>query len=167
MDHPELNRRDFNRLTMAALGGVVAGTVAGCGEEPKKPASTGTTPGGSGVAATPPSKADGKEVADVKGEPHACRGLNACKGQGAEGNNECAGQGDCATASWHHGCSGQNDCKGQGGCGPNPTQNDCKTKGGCHIPLMDSAWKSARDHFEKKMKEDEKKFGTAPDKKKS
>ena len=31
MDPQELNRRDFHRLTMAAVGGVLAGTVTGCG----------------------------------------------------------------------------------------------------------------------------------------
>jgi hypothetical protein len=162
MDRPELNRRDFHRLTVAAFGGVVAGTLAGCGEEKKAP-SPGPAPGGAG---TPAPKTGGDEVAAVKGEPHACRGLNACKGQGADGKNDCAGQGDCATKSWHHSCSMKNDCKGQGGCGDNPTQNDCKGQGGCHVPLMDSVWDAARKHFEGKMKNDNKDFGAAPEKKK-
>lgn len=162
MDHPELNRRDFHRLTMAAFGGAVAGTLAGCGEE-KKPAGTGTTPGGTG-AGVPPSKTGGEEVAAAKGEPHACHGLNACKNQGASGKNDCAGQGTCATKEWYHSCSGHNDCKGQGGCGENPTQNDCKNKGGCNIPLMDSAWKAARKHFEEKMEKAGKKVGKDPGK---
>jgi len=34
---------------------------------------------------------------------HACKGLNACKGQGG-----------CKTDK--HACKGQNACKGQGGC---------------------------------------------------
>jgi|SRR5262245_20797315 len=161
MENPELNRRDFHRLTMAAFGGAVAGSLAGCGEE-KKPAGTGTTPG-----AGAPAKSGGAEVAVAKGEPHACRGLNACKGQGADGKNDCAGQGDCATAAWHHSCNGQNDCKGQGGCGDDPTQNDCKGKGSCHVPLMDSVWGAARKHFEEKMKEGDKKVGAAPAKKKT
>jgi hypothetical protein len=37
------------------------------------------------------------------GEAHACKGMNACKGQGG-----------CKTEA--HGCKGMNDCKGQGGC---------------------------------------------------
>jgi len=164
MDRPELNRRDFHRLTMAAFGGVVAGSIAGCGKE-KKPAGPEPTPGGTGAGATP-AKTGGEEVATIKGEPHACRGLNACKGQGADGKNDCAGQGDCATKAWHHSCSAQNDCKGQGGCGDNPTQNDCKGKGGCHVPLMDSVWDAARKHFEENMKNDNKDFGAAPTKKK-
>jgi len=164
MDHPELNRRDFHRLTMAAFGGAVAGSFAGCGEE-KKPAGTGTTPGAPG-AGTPAAKTGGEEVAVAKGEPHACRGLNACKGQGADGKNDCAGQGDCATKTWYHSCSGQNDCKGQGGCGDEPTQNDCKGQGKCSVPLMDSVWGAARKHFEGTMKEGDKKLGAAPAKKK-
>jgi hypothetical protein len=164
MDYQELNRRDFHRLTMAAFGGAVAGSLAGCGEE-KKPAGTGTTPISPGTG-TPAPRGAGDEIAAVKGEPHACRGLNACKGQGADGKNDCAGQGDCASVAWHHSCSGQNDCKGQGGCGDNPTQNDCKGKGGCHVPLMDSVWGAARKHFEETLKEGDKKFGAAPAKKK-
>ena len=160
MDRSELNRRDFHRLTMAAFGGAVAGSMAGCGEEAKKPAGPGTT-------GTPRGGTAGGDQGAVKGEPHACRGLNACKGQGADGKNACAGQGDCATLAWHHGCSTQNACKGQGGCGENPTQNDCKTKGGCHIPLMDSAWDKARKHFEDQMKQAGKDVGQAPAKKKS
>ena len=35
----------------------------------------------------------------AKAEVHACRGLNACKGQGAGGDNACAGQGACATTA--------------------------------------------------------------------
>lgn len=158
MDRHDLNRRDFNRLTMAAFGGVVAGTMTGCGEE-KKPEVPAGKPAPAAAGAQP---GQGDEVAAVKGEPHACRGLNACKGQGASGKNECAGQGDCATKAWHHSCSGQNDCKGQGGCGDNPTQNDCKGKGGCHVPLMKSVWDSARKHFEDTMEKEGKKVGAAP-----
>jgi len=164
MDHPELNRRDFNRLTAAAFGGVLAGSMTGCGsDDEKKPNSSGATPG---IGSSQPAKSGGKEVASTKGDPHACRGLNACKGQGADGANDCAGQGDCATKEWHHSCGSDNACKGQGGCGDNPTQNDCKGQGGCHIPLMDSAWEKAREFFEKKMTEADKKFGDAPPKKK-
>lgn len=153
MDHPDLNRRDFNRLAMSAFGGVVAGTLAGCGEEKPvvTPAPAKPAPAGNEVAAAKP-----------KGEPHGCRGLNMCKGQGASGTNECAGQGDCATKEWHHSCGGAHDCKGKAGCGDTPLQNDCKGQGGCHVPLMASAWKLARENFEKKMEEDGKKVGEAP-----
>jgi len=164
MDDQELNRRDFNRLTIAAFGGVVAGTVAGCGGE-EKPAAPAAPPARN-VAANPADKPQGAEVAVASGEPHACRGLNSCKDQGASGKNECAGKGECATKAWEHSCSGQNNCKGQGGCGDNPTQNECKEKGGCHVPLMASVWDKARKHFEDKMKDAGKEVGAAPPAKK-
>jgi len=34
---------------------------------------------------------------DSKKPKHACKGQNACKGQGADGKNACKGQGSCAT----------------------------------------------------------------------
>ncbi len=156
----ELNRRDFNRLTMAAFGGVVAGTVAGCGEEnkPAAPAAKAAPNAAADSAAKPPAA----EVAAVSGEAHACRGLNSCKDQGASGKNECAGQGECATKAWEHSCHGENGCKGQGGCGDNATQNECKGKGGCHVPLMAGVWDKARKHFEDKMKEAGQDVGAAP-----
>lgn len=163
MDPQELNRRDFHRLTMAAVGGVLAGTVAGCGGEDKPaapPKSPPAAPGPSQPAKTTDADARNEEVAQVEGEAHACSGLNACKNQGASGKNDCAGQGDCATKAWYHSCSGQNDCKGQGGCGESATVNDCKGKGACHIPLMAPAWKKARQHFEEKMKSDGKEVGS-------
>ena len=40
--------------------------------------------------------------------------------------------------------------------------NDCKGQGGCHIPLMDSAWETARIAFETAMTKNEKKYGKAP-----
>ena len=159
MNDQELNRRDFHRLTMAAFGGVVAGTVAGCGDD--KPAAPATKPA-AGTAPDANAKPKGTEVADVSGEPHACRGLNSCKNQGASGKNDCAGQGECATKSWEHSCHGDNACKGQGGCGDNPTQNECKGKGACHVPLMDSVWDKARKHFEDTMKDKGKEVGAAP-----
>ncbi|HEY3968944.1 MAG TPA: hypothetical protein VGM05_30625 [Planctomycetaceae bacterium] len=170
MDPQDLNRRDFHRLTMAAVGGVLAGTVAGCGSDDKPAAAPSKARPAAATENKPPAKTDdagGGEVAKAEGEPHACSGLNACKNQGASGKNDCAGQGDCATKAWHHSCSGANDCKGQGGCGDTATTNDCKQKGACHVPLMAGAWKTARKHFEEKMKEDGKEFGEgAPPQKK-
>lgn len=164
MDDQELNRRDFHRLTMAAFGGAVAGTMAGCGGD-DKPAPPAAKPAPN-TAADATDKPKGAEVADVPGEPHACRGLNSCKNQGNTGKNDCAGQGECATKSWEHSCSGANACKGQGGCGNDATQNECKGKGGCHVPLMASVWDKARKHFEGKMKEAGKDVGAAPPAKK-
>lgn len=166
MDQHPFNRRDFHRLTMAAFGGAVAGTIAGCGSE-DKPVAAPAKPTAGGGAEVPTKPDAGVAVADNKGDPHACSGLNACKGQGASGTNDCAGQGDCATKSWHHACAKENACKGQGGCGDTATINDCKGQGGCHVPLMAFAWESARKHFEEKMKEAGKEVGAgSPPKKK-
>ena len=154
-----LNRRTFHKLSLAALGGAVSGTLAGCGETPAPvtPPTTGTTPAG-----TPDT---GTQVAATAGEGHLCRGLNNCKNQGADGKNACAGQGTCATKEWHNTCGGNNACKGRGGCGENPGLNSCKTEGGCHVPLMDDAWTKVRARMEEKWKKDGKEFGAAPAKK--
>jgi len=136
-----LNRRDFNRLTSVALGGMVAGS-----------------------ALATSVLADAKEKdKDKKKAVHVCRGLNVCKGKGVFGKSACAGQGACATAAYHA-CAGKNACKGQGGCGEKPGQNACKGKGKCAVPLSDKAWKSARAAFEKRMKEMDKKYGDPPPK---
>ena len=85
--------------------------------------------------------------------PHACQGLNDCKGQGApetiggEPTGTQMGDGYCATA-WFHTCGTDNQCKGQGGCGYAvtsnindfknnwiPNENSCNGKGGCGTPI--------------------------------
>ena len=99
------------------------------------------------------------KAADV--DLHACRGLNECKGQGADKKNDCAGRGTCSTAK-EHSCASQNDCKHQGGCGATASQNDCRTKGECGVPMKDDMWKKAREHFEERMKKNSKQFGDAP-----
>jgi hypothetical protein len=134
-----LDRRDFNKLTAAALGGLASGTLLGC--------NSGAKTGG--------------EATVVKVEVHLCRGLNECKGQGKDGKNECRGQGTCATAK-EHSCGGQNECKGLGGCGENVGVNECKTKGGCHVPLMDSAWETLRKKKEGEWQEKKLEAGAAP-----
>lgn len=142
MNDSGLNRRDFSKLTMAAVGGMVAGT-------------TGVTAG----------LADDKKDKKKK-EVHACRGLNSCKGTDVFGKSACAGQGACATAGYHA-CKGQNACKGQGGCGAKPGENACKGKGNCAVPLSDKAWKAARARFEARLKKANKKFGDPPAKEKT
>jgi hypothetical protein len=137
----EIDRRTFHQLTAAALSGIAAGSLAGCGGE--KPAAK---PAGTATA-----------VADV----HLCRGLNDCKGRGKGGSNDCRGQGACATAK-EHTCSGKNDCKGLGGCGGSEGANDCKGKGGCHVPLMDDAWDKLRKKMETQWAEKKQDFKAAP-----
>ena len=82
-------------------------------------------------------------------EPHACMGLNACRGSdrfgldGRKGSvNDCAGQGYCSTTA-DHSCHVLNDCRNQGGCGlygtgeemSNPAANECRSLGSCATPI--------------------------------
>lgn len=169
MSSSDLNRRDFHRLSMAAMGGLMAGAAAGCGEQPaaKAPAVSKSMEEAAKASAAAKSESAKPENAgtDVAvSEKHTCRGLNTCKGLGGgatPGKNSCAGQGECATVA-EHSCGPNNECKGQGGCGKDPGNNECKGQGGCHVPLMDFAWKKVRARFEEKMKADGKKFGDAP-----
>jgi hypothetical protein len=157
----DLNRRDFGRLTMAALSGAMAGAaLTGCGggEQPPPAAGAGGTEQGTGGAGTATSET--VAAADV----HACRGLNACKGKGKGGANACAGQGECATTAAHT-CAGMNECKNLGGCGEAPGANACKGQGGCEVPLHEGAWEKAREAFEKRMAAAGKQVGTAPPRK--
>jgi hypothetical protein len=142
----QIDRRDFHKLTSAALGGLAAGAMLGCGKS------------GDGPAA---KKSATEETTLAKAEVHLCRGLNECKGQGKDGQNSCRGQGTCATAK-EHGCGTQNDCKGLGGCGGSEGANDCKGKGGCHVPLMESAWDTLRKKKEAEWGEKKLEAGTAP-----
>jgi len=139
-----LDRRKFNELSAAAVGGLVAGSLAGCGKS------------------EPPAKAPSPPGRAVAGEKHLCRGLNDCKGQGASGQNDCRGQGDCATLT--HKCSGQNDCKGQGGCGTEAGANSCKGEGHCSVPLMAGAWKTVRERKESAWAKASEKFADPPPK---
>jgi hypothetical protein len=148
MRERNLDRRDFNRLTTAALGGLATGALLGCNK-------------GSGTIAPGGGKEARGETMVAKAEVHLCRGLNECKGQGKEGKNECRGQGACATAK-EHTCGGQNECKGLGGCGETVGANDCKGKGGCHVPLMDDAWTTLRKKKEAEWAEKKLESGTAP-----
>ena len=133
MKNDDVSRRDFGKLALAAFGGVVAGSVLS----------------GSILSAD--------EKAAAKADAHACCGLNACKGQGKDAKNACAGQGSCSTTEAHS-CAGANACKNQGGQGI----NDCKGQGSCNVPIQGDAWKKARGNYEAAMKKAGKKFGAAP-----
>lgn len=162
LNSEKMPRRDFNQLTVAAMGGILAGTAAGCGTgEPaqQENASEETTenaeaPKASGVAE------DWKEI--ITSGKNVCRGLNTCKGHKG-GDNTCAGTGACATAEAHT-CHYDNACKGEGGCGSSAGRNACKGKGECGVPLSDPAWKKARAAFEEAMKAAGKEVGEAPPK---
>lgn len=170
-DKPDLNRRDFARITAAALAGTMTGSLVGCGKD---------EPGGGSNTPPKPTTSTTEEI-EQKGvaydeklllsEPHVCCGLNLCKGHGAcktaghncKGKNECAGLGKCASAEKHV-CSGLNDCKGQGGCGTNPGENSCSEKGACAVPLKPDKWKMVRAKLEKLYEaEHGKAIGAAPE----
>jgi hypothetical protein len=139
-----IGRRDFNKLAVAALGGLVAGTQAADAADAKKKDTT-------------------KPL--LLQEPHVCRGLNPnCKGEVKGKKHDCAGQTNCASAA-EHTCGGANDCAGLGGCGETPGENSCKGKGACAVPIMhDAGWEKARKNFEKAMDKEKKKYGPAPKK---
>jgi hypothetical protein len=159
MSDSPLNRRDVNRLALAALGGLVTGTLAGCRGKPQ------TKPSGEGKPQATDMPGTGTEPSLLLRDPHVCRGINTCKNKGKPRTaNACAGQGTCATVAAHD-CQGMNECKGQGGCGEHPGENDCKGKGGCQVPLSDKTWPKARKRFEELMTKAGKKFGDAPPKK--
>ncbi|HEX5102827.1 MAG TPA: twin-arginine translocation signal domain-containing protein [Pirellulaceae bacterium] len=142
MNDEAVNRRDFHKLTAAAIGGLTAGALLGCRSEP---------------AAGPPTA-----VSPVAtGDKHLCRGLNECKGQGKGGENACRGQGACATVA-ESSCGGNNECKGLGGCGDTVGANECKGQGGCHVPLMESAWDTLRKRKETEWAEKKLEFAGAP-----
>lgn len=144
MQSTSVKRREFHKLTMAAVGGLFAGTRVGFAQEKKEEKPS--------ISVDP---------AFLIQEPHVCRGLNSCKSKGKGKDNACAGQGACATVKVHS-CNGQNDCKGQGGCGGYPGQNTCQAKGHCAVPLSKETWAIARKQFEHLMGDLDKKVGKAP-----
>lgn len=163
MSAEELSRREFHRMAAAAFGGIVAGSMVGCGEAAKEPPKGASKPA-PGTETKPDlgsgSEAPGDKTELAAAEPHACRGLNNCKTD----KNACAGQSTCANVM--HDCAGMNECKNQGGCGKNPGTNDCKEKGGCAVPMKaehGDAWKTARKSFEERLTKAGKKFGPAPE----
>jgi hypothetical protein len=143
MVRSNLTRRDFTKLAAAALGGVVTGTMIGCGDKKSdsKSSAGSDTKGGSGEAG---AKTDEGFLLTGK---HVCKGLNMCMNKGKSGKNDCAGQGTCHSAA-EHTCHKKNDCKGEGGCGATAGINACKTQGGCDVPLKPDTWKKVRAKFE-------------------
>jgi hypothetical protein len=135
----DLNRRDFAKLTVAALAGVCAGSQA-------EPAVAKSQP----VPRNP-----------ILSDPHICRGINMCRARGADRRNECSGMGTCATAAYHI-CKGHNECRGQGGCDMRPGENQCRGWGMCDVPLKPVIWQRARARFEQLMKENHWRCGPAP-----
>lgn len=154
----DFSRRDFNKLSVAALGGMVTGTAIGCGGG-EKPA-----PADKDKAADKDKGGEKVSGADCWTDPdkNICRGLNMCAEHG-QGEHECAGQGSCATNVTAHECGTHNSCACEGGCGETIGENACKGQGGCAVPIKDeNMWKSAREKFEAALTKAGKKFGEAP-----
>jgi hypothetical protein len=178
MKRIELNRRDFSKLTIAAFGGVIAGTAIGCGngdgdDNGGGDTSDGGTDGidvGSGSTDDTGSTDDGggdpvaaTDDSLLLSEPHVCRGMNACMNKGQSKENACAGKGTCHTLAEGHSCHGENACKGQGGCEETAGRNACDKKGNCNVPLNPDAWKTARAALKAALEEQGKTLGDAPE----
>lgn len=170
MSREDLNRRDFNKLAAAAFGGVVTGTAIGCSKTEKKsskPEEGKTGKNADGKTKSMPGDSGEEKYGELAKVPndwmadkHVCKGLNACKGKGAGGKNDCVGQGECATVAKAT-CHGSNTCKYLGGCGNSVGQNECKGKGECGVPLSSDTWKKAHTAFEAAMKKAGKKPAAA------
>jgi len=133
-----LSRREFGKLTVAVAAGLCAG------------------------AELAPASGNRRDVPNpILSDPHICRGLNTCRGKGADRRNNCAGTGACATARAHP-CKGHNDCRGQGGCDAQPGENQCRGWGMCDVPLKPMLWTKARGRFEQLMKQANRRFGAPP-----
>lgn len=146
MHRDQVNRRDFTKLTALAMGGMMAGSLVGCGTKTEK-----TPEPAAGKTGTDTTQAGGKDdVLAAWSGKHVCRGLNACKGKGKGGDNECAGHGKCFTAN-EHTCHYENECKYQGGCGESVASNECKEKGECGVPLSEATWEKAYKKFKADM----------------
>ena len=158
MKKTNFTRRDFNRLSTAAFGGMMAGTMIGC--QPNDDGGGDANIEGSDNKDADP-EGGGSESAAALSDVNICRGLNFCQGKGKGGENACLGQGACATAAAHD-CHAQNECKGQGGCGESPGENECKGKGECGVPLKASKWADVRKAFEDRMEAEGKNIGDAP-----
>ena len=76
----------------AAVAGILGGTSIRMQAQPAAGHVSGANFAVSGAISGAAS-----EGTDTKKPKHACKGLNACKGQGADGKNSCKGQGSCAT----------------------------------------------------------------------
>jgi hypothetical protein len=146
-----------------------------------------STPGGSNGCSSSGGGSSGggggttPNEAAVASELHVCMGLNTCKGHGREGDNDCAGTGNCATASVHH-CHTLNNCRNQGGCGLygdsseqcRPGENNCAWQGSCAVPIEaerystqganagKSTWLLARRLFEDRMERSRRSYGPSP-----
>jgi hypothetical protein len=121
-----MNSRDLARCLV--LGGVIAGLSAGTNLRADQAKSAS-------LSLNQSSQAVKMANTDKAADKHACKGLNGCANQGADGKNSCKGKGSCASKEYKHSCAGMNACKGQGPGG----KNACKGKGTCAVPPAPAA----------------------------
>jgi hypothetical protein len=104
-------------LAMAALSGLMAGSLVACSGDAKPEAAPAAeapaaeAPAAAAPAAAPEAMAEAEQPATIP--EHGCKGMNECKGQGGchvEGANS---------------CTGGNECKGKGGCCTMKEKSDC------------------------------------------
>ena len=79
-----------NSMKSMCLAAAITGLLGGAAHVQAQPV-TGTH------AVISSALAGAASYADPKKPKHACKGQNACKGQGGDGKNACKGQGSCAT----------------------------------------------------------------------
>ena len=156
-ERPTLNRRDLNRLALAALGGLVTGALAGCGG---KHADRGQGP--TGRTRTRQDKDAGAETTPAAAGPARLPGHQHLQEQGQEGHDQRVRRPGPLRDRGRSRLQRHERCKGQGGCGEHPGENECKGKGGCEVPLSDKTWPKARKRFEELMTKAGKKFGDRP-----
>ena len=161
MVRSNLTRRDFNKLAAAAFGGVVTGTMIGCGDKKDDEKKDGDKKDGDKKDAA--KGTGGGDLTLLMNDKNVCRGLNTCKANG-QGSHDCAGTSSCHNLKDDQSCGGENECKGQGGCKGAAGINACETKGGCAVPLNDDAWAATRILFETEYKKKfpNKELGAAP-----
>ena len=160
MVRSNLTRRDFTKLAAAAFGGVVTGTLVGCGDEKSDKSDSKSSAGSDTKVGIEAPKTD---VAYLMNDKNVCHNLNTCKNNG-KGTHDCAGKSSCHNLTADQSCGGKNECKGQGGCKGAAGINECKTQGGCAVPLNDDAWAATRKLFEAQWKKEkpDTALGSAP-----
>lgn len=127
------NRREFSKIGAAAIAGMFAASTGAVTSQlaaaENQRSTTQFPPAPSSQQGLPP----GLPPLPGNENPHACAGMNSCRGQGQGGNNACAFQGGCA--SERHNCAKEHSCKFTAGCrfdlflkGKIPGQNKCSFK---------------------------------------
>ena len=84
-----------NSMKSVCMAAAVAGLLGG--STIRLNAQSGVAPISGSSLALSAGIAGASSFATEPQPKHACKGLNSCKGQGADGKNSCKGKGSCAT----------------------------------------------------------------------